>query len=77
MRHANEKDVGGLAMTNSNEGKTISGTDIEEVKRKNAASGLSYNEVKAILAKTGGHGTAVYSDTNIEQVKNQIQSTSN
>lgn len=63
-------------MTNRDEGKTVSGTDIGEVKRKNAASGLSYNEVKEILAKTGGHGTSVYSDTNIEQVKNQIQSPS-
>ena len=64
-------------MTNRNEGKTVSGTDIGEVKRKNAASGLSYNEVKALLAKTGGHGTSIYSDTNIEQVKKQIQSPSN
>ena len=64
-------------MANGNEGKTVSGTDIGEVKRKNAASGLSYKEVMEVLAKTGGHGTAVYSDTNIEQVKNQIQSTSN
>ena len=63
-------------MTNHSEGKTVSGTDIAEVKRKNAASGLSYNEVKAILAKAGGHGTSVYSDTNVEQVKNQIQSPS-
>lgn len=64
-------------MANSSEGKTWSGTDIEEVKRKNEASGLSYNEVKAILAKTGGHGTAVYSDTNTEQVKKQIRSSFN
>lgn len=64
-------------MTNHGEGKTVSGTDIGEVKRKNAASGLSYNEVKEMLAKTGGHGTSVYSDTNVEQVKNQIQSPSN
>lgn len=76
MRNANKNSVGGLAMTNRNEGKTVSGTDIGEVKRKNAASGLSYNEVKEILAKTGGHGTSIYSDTNIEQVKNQIQSPS-
>lgn len=27
------------------------GTDIEEVKRQNANSGMSYNEVKASLAK--------------------------
>ena len=64
-------------MTNCDEGKTVSGTDIGEVKRKNAASGLSYNEVKALLAKTGGHGTSVYSDTNTEQVKNQISPSSN
>ena len=64
-------------MTNVNEGETWSGTDIAEVKRKNAASGLSYNEVKAILAKTGGHGTSVYSDTNTEQVKKHIHSSSN
>ena len=74
--NANENNIGGFAMTNDSERKTISGTDIGEVKRKNAASGLSYNEVKEILAKTGGHGTSVYSDTNIEQVKNQIQSPS-
>lgn len=30
--------------------KTIAGTDIEEVKRLNAESGLSYNEVKILLA---------------------------
>ena len=64
-------------MANSSEGKTWSGTDIEEVKQKNEASGLSYNEVKEILAKTGGHGTAVYSDTNTEQVKKQIRSSFN
>lgn len=52
---------------------TVAGTDIEEVKRRNAESGLSYNEVKALLAKTGGKGTSIYSDTNPEEVKNQIQ----
>ncbi|MGE6516095.1 gamma-type small acid-soluble spore protein [Lysinibacillus sphaericus] len=45
---------------------TSSGTNINEVKRKNAASGLSYNEVKELLAKNGGQGTAIYSDTNME-----------
>ena len=36
------------------EGKkyTKAGTDIDEVKRLNAASGLSYNEVKTLLAQT-------------------------
>ncbi|MCH6267509.1 MULTISPECIES: hypothetical protein [Neobacillus] len=30
---------------------SIVGTDIEEVKRLNSQSGLSYNEVKQLLAK--------------------------
>lgn len=30
---------------------TVVGTDIEEVKRLNNQSGLSYNEVKVLLAK--------------------------
>jgi hypothetical protein len=34
-----------------NKKRTIVGTDIEEVKRQNAASGLSYNEVKLLLAQ--------------------------
>jgi hypothetical protein len=52
---------------------TVVGTDIEEVKRLNAQSGLSYNEVKELLAKMGGKGTAIYSDTNLEEVKQKIQ----
>lgn len=47
-------------------------TDVEEIKRKNAESGLSYKEVLEVLARTGGHGTAAYSNTNIEQVKKSI-----
>ena len=31
---------------------TEAGTDIDEVKRLNAASGLSYNDVKALLAQS-------------------------
>ncbi|WP_277750928.1 hypothetical protein [Anaerobacillus alkaliphilus] len=34
--------------------KTIAGTDIEEVKRLNSKSGLSYNEAKLLLAKQKG-----------------------
>ncbi|XZF77834.1 hypothetical protein ACSBO6_09910 [Bacillus sp. AL-1R] len=30
---------------------TITGTDIDEVKRKNAHSGLTYNQVKQLLAE--------------------------
>ncbi|WP_048824787.1 hypothetical protein [Bacillus sp. B-jedd] len=53
---------------------TSVGTDIDEVKKLNADSGLSYNEVKELLAKTGGKGTAMYSDTDVEEVKGKIQS---
>jgi len=45
------------------DGFTVAGTDIDEVNRKNAESGMSYNEVKAMLAKTNGQYTAIYSDT--------------
>ncbi|CAG9610230.1 hypothetical protein NEOCIP111885_03976 [Pseudoneobacillus rhizosphaerae] len=34
-----------------NKKRTIVGTDIDEVKRQNAASGLSYNDVKLLLAQ--------------------------
>ena len=34
---------------------TSAGTDINEVKRKNAASGLSYREVLQMLARNNGH----------------------
>lgn len=51
---------------------TSAGTNINEVKQKNAEARLSYNEVKALLAKTGGHGTAIYSDTDIEEVRQEI-----
>lgn len=37
-----------------NNNKTIAGTDIEEVKKLNAQSGLSYNEAKMLLAKKKG-----------------------
>lgn len=33
---------------------TVTGTDIEEVKRLNNQSGLSYNEAKILLAKQKG-----------------------
>lgn len=57
-------------MKNNNQKKfTEAGTDIMEVKRQNANSGLTYNEVKEILANRGGLGTAIYSDTDVEEVK--------
>ncbi|MFD1849298.1 gamma-type small acid-soluble spore protein [Oceanobacillus bengalensis] len=52
---------------------TVAGTNIEEVKRKNENSGMSYNEVKEFIANTtGGIGTGIYSDTNVEEVKSKI-----
>lgn len=39
-------------MKNSNQKRvTVVGTDIDEVKKRNAESGLSYNEVKQVLAQ--------------------------
>ena len=55
---------------NKQKNRTVAGTDIDGVKEKNEQSGMSYNEVKEYIAKTsGGHGTSVYSDTNIEEVE--------
>ncbi|MFJ8261875.1 gamma-type small acid-soluble spore protein [Rummeliibacillus sp. NPDC094406] len=53
------------------DGFTVAGTDIDEVKRKNAESGMSYNEVKAMLAKTNLQGTAIYSDTNAPKIQTE------
>jgi hypothetical protein len=40
---------------------TVAGTNINQVKKLNDQSGMSYNEVKKWMAKnTGGHGTADY-----------------
>lgn len=51
------------------------GTDIEEVKLKNANSGMSYNEAKEYLARTTeGRGTAQYSTTNTEEVRQELHS---
>ena len=59
---------------NNHDTYTVTGTNINVVKRQNELSGLSYNEVKELLAKTtGGHGTRIYSDTNIEVVRRNNQ----
>lgn len=51
---------------------TVVGTDIEAVKEQARKSGLSYNEAKEWIAQqTGGRGTHIYSDTNVEAVKRQ------
>lgn len=61
-------------MKDHNRRYTVVGTNIDEVKSLNAKSGLSYNEVKELLVRTtGGRGTKVYSDTNIEEVRRKNQ----
>ncbi|MFY3792016.1 gamma-type small acid-soluble spore protein [Ureibacillus sp. MALMAid1270] len=59
-------------MTQQENKFTVAGTNIDEVKKLNAESGLSYNEVYALLAKTGGRGTSVYSVSNREKNKNGL-----
>ncbi|TSI10669.1 gamma-type small acid-soluble spore protein [Lysinibacillus sp. BW-2-10] len=56
----------------NNQRFTVAGTDIEEVKQKNAQSGLSYKEVLEVLAATGGTGTKQFSNTDAEEVNQQI-----
>lgn len=52
---------------------TIAGTNVGKVKWLNENSGLTYNEVKEQIAKTGGMGTAAYSDTDPEEVRQNIR----
>ncbi|WP_205599201.1 hypothetical protein [Oceanobacillus halotolerans] len=50
------------------------GTRIEALKEQARRSGLSYNEAKEFIAKTtGGKGTNIYSDTDVEEVKRKNQ----
>ncbi len=56
------------------ESYTVVGTNIDEVKRLNAQSGLSYNEAKELLVKISeGRGTAIYSDTEMDEVRRKNQ----
>lgn len=58
----------------NNDNYTVVGTNIDEVKRLNAQSGLSYNEVKELLARTtGGSEKANYHNDNIEETKRMDQ----
>lgn len=53
---------------------TVSGTNIEEVKRNNAQSGLTYNEVKQLLAKTTGtKDEGSYSQAEIAAAKKKYE----
>ncbi|HWI48955.1 MAG TPA: gamma-type small acid-soluble spore protein [Rummeliibacillus sp.] len=56
-------------MNYKRDGFTVVGTDINEVKRKNVDSGISYNEKKAMLAKTNSQSKAINSITHPNKVK--------
>ncbi|SFE43654.1 hypothetical protein SAMN05216238_11614 [Lentibacillus persicus] len=46
----------------------------ESIKEQSRRSGLSYNEAKEYIARTtGGHGTNIYSNTDLEAVKRKNQ----
>lgn len=47
---------------------TTAGTNIDEVKRENENSGLSYNEAMELIAKTGGTGTHSYKNSTNKDV---------
>ena len=52
---------------------TEAGTNIADVKRNNENSGLTYNEVKEILAKkTGNSDAGSYSQTNIKNAQKNL-----
>ena len=54
----------------NNQEFTESGTNIADVKRNNKNSGLTYNEVKEVLAqKTGNPDAGSYSQTDIKNVQ--------
>ena len=55
------------------DGFTASGTNISDVKRNNENSGLTYNEVKEVLAKkTGNSDAGSYSQTDIKNVQKNL-----
>ncbi|MCD5325747.1 MULTISPECIES: gamma-type small acid-soluble spore protein [Pontibacillus] len=50
-------------------------TNVDDVKARNANSGMSYKEVEEYMAKTtGGHDTKQYSNTNPATVRRKIES---
>jgi hypothetical protein len=53
---------------------TTAGTNIDEVKRLNAQSGLSYNEIKEFLAKTTSITEAqIYNHQDFNNVRQDIE----
>lgn len=67
----NEMEVTFLENNQNTQGAfTESGTNIADVKRNNENSGLTYNEVKEVLAqKTGNSDAGNYSQTDIKNVQ--------
>jgi hypothetical protein len=67
----NEMEVTFLENNQNTQGAfTESGTNIADVKRNNENSGLTYNEVKEVLAqKTGNPDAGSYSQTDIKNVQ--------
>ena len=49
---------------------TVTGTDINEVKRKNAESGMSYREVMQMIAHRNGQ---LPSSNHIEEISTEFQ----
>lgn len=69
---------GGKLVEQNNQKYTIAGTDIEAMKEQARRSGLSYNEAIEFIARTtGGRGTSIYSDTDVEAVKRKIEQSNN
>lgn len=72
LREDNENKVEVTKMENNQKTQefTESGTNIADVKRNNENSGLTYNEVKKVLAqKTGNPDAGSYSQTDIKNVQ--------
>ncbi|MGG0658065.1 gamma-type small acid-soluble spore protein [Rummeliibacillus pycnus] len=58
-------------MNYKRDGFTVVGTDINEVKRKNVESGMSYNGKKAKLEKTNSQSKAINSVIHPNKVKTE------
>lgn len=50
--------------------ENMSDLTVNTLMKQAQKSGLTYNQAKEFIAKTtGGHGTHIYSNTNVEEVK--------
>lgn len=62
--------MGAYLMENKQGTYTKSGTNIEEVKKNNAHSGLTYNEIEQLIAeKTGRQDTEIASEQDISNLR--------